>query len=106
MLPQSEFEAEQSDGIVARQASPFFLRQATKMIFNDLPRMWERHVEVWIIVGPHAVLLAPPREEARAHVIFEECTIDMFAEDFARLALDRHRAIVTEAVEVIIPLLE
>src|ERR1700691_6162079 len=68
--------------------------------------MREGHVEVRIIVGPHAILLAPPWEEAGSDVILQERAIHMFAEDFARLSLDRHRAIATEALEVVIPLLQ
>src|SRR5215468_9712752 len=68
--------------------------------------MRERHVEVRIVVRPHAILLAPPGEEARADIILEERAIHMFVEDLARLALDRQFAIAPEAVEVVIPLLK
>src|SRR5689334_17238317 len=105
-LPQSEIKAEKLDGIVARQAIALLFRQTTEVILDDLPRMGERHVEVRIVVGPHAVLLTPPREKARAHVILEECAVHMLVEDFAWLALDRQLAIAPEAVEVVVPLLQ
>ena len=39
-------------------------------------------------------------------VILEERAIDMLVEDLAGLARDRHRLVATEALEVIIPLLQ
>src|SRR5579885_3067441 len=76
------------------------------MIFHDLTGMRESHIEMRIIVGPHAVLLAPPREETGTDVILEERAIDMLVEDFAWLALDRHRAVATKPIEVVVPLLQ
>src|SRR5580700_2807959 len=103
---RSELEPEQFDGIVARQPLPLLLRQAVEMILHNLPRMREGHVEVRIIVGPHAILLTPPWEEAGAHIILKERAVDVLVEDFARLALDRQLAIAAEALEIVVPLLE
>ena len=41
-----------------------------------------------VIVGPHAVVSAPPREQPPAHVIVEERRIDLPLEVFARQFID------------------
>src|SRR5579863_1569646 len=94
--PSSEPDAEQVDRIAVGQALSLLLRQSAQMILDHLARMRKRHVEMRIVVGPHAILLAPPREEARAHVILEERAIDVLVEDLTRLALDGHRPVATE----------
>ena len=77
------------DRIIARQPLAALFRQSLQVMFDHLPRMGKGHVEMGIIIGPHAVLFAPPGEEARADIILKEGAINMLGEDLAGLALDR-----------------
>src|SRR6185312_7115383 len=96
-----QLQLEELDRIVARQPAAPLLRQAVEMIFHDVARIGEGHVEVRVVVRPHAVLLAPPGQRPRADEILEEGAVDMLLEDLARLALDRQLLLEAGALEII-----
>ena len=58
------------------------------------------------IIGPHAVVLTPPRQNVTADGVIEECRVDLVVEVFAGKFLDEQAlALRAVAFEVIIPLL-
>src|ERR1700722_20662310 len=59
-----------------------------------------------VVVGPHQVIVAPPRELARAREVLEPRAVDVFGEDLARQARDSQIFFGPEAFEIIVPLLE
>src|SRR5688572_624745 len=64
-------------------------------------------VAVRKIVGPHAVVLPPPRENMTANRVIEESCIDLLVEVFAGTFLDEQAlALGAMAFEVIVPLLQ
>src|SRR5918994_895610 len=59
------------------------------------------------IVGPHAVVLTPPRQNMTAHGVIEERRIDLVVEVFAGKFLDEQTlAVCAKSFEVVIPLLQ
>src|SRR5437773_7218148 len=60
----------------------------THVASDDVPRIRPGRVLMRIVVGPHAVVSTPPREQPPAHVIVEERRIDLRLEVFTRQFID------------------
>src|SRR6187397_3018689 len=64
-------------------------------------------VAVRKIVGPHAVVLTPPRQNMTADGIIEESRVDLVVEVFARTFFDEQPlSLGAKTFEVVVPLLQ
>src|SRR5262245_7170073 len=61
-------DSEQVDRVAAGQPLALLVGQSLEVALDDIARVRERHVEMRVVVRPHAVLLAPPRERAGADI--------------------------------------
>src|ERR1044072_194164 len=77
-----------------------------EVALDDLKRVGPGGIRVRKIVRPHDVVLTPELEIFTAHVIVEETGINLIFDEAARIARDRRRILLFEAIVIIIPLLK
>src|SRR3954452_16097340 len=82
-MPGSHLDSEQFNRITAGQPLAFLVRQPLEATFHNVARVGERHVEMRVVVRPHAVLFSPPGQRPGADVILQERTVYVLSKNLA-----------------------
>src|SRR5579862_1895851 len=77
-----------------------------KIALDDLAGARPGRVWVRIVIGPHAVVYAPPGEVVPTNRVVEKGRRHLLGEILARLSLDGYRVAPQVSMEVVIPLLD
>lgn len=104
--------ARNRDVIQVRDVFPYEFRahrgrQIAQVAGDDLPRIRPGGIAVRKIVGPHAIVFAPPRQNMTADGVVKESCVDLVMKVFAWRFFDGQTfALGTVAFEVVVPLLQ
>src|SRR5262249_47038876 len=77
-----------------------------EVALDDLKGVGPGGIRMGKIVRPHDVVLTPELEILAAYMIVEETGINLIFDEAARIARDRRRVLLFEAIVIVVPLLK
>src|SRR5579875_3409277 len=105
-VPSVEPKAVEPQRIVTDELELQLARQIPDVAYDIFTREREGHIRMRIVVGPHQIVLTPPRELPRPREVLEPRAVNVLVEDLAGLTANRERLFVAESLKVVIPLLQ